>query len=132
MRRRRLLEGVCEWQRRRVIRPLQRTLRPLARISTILNEAPLLIVLLWTSWYWCVGPRRTIRGIWLVPLCEILNSQLKQYFRHPRPGWIAKYPVKLRQWSAEYSFPSSDMQLVASGCSFLFGDDHPESKCGCV
>eukprot|EP00954_Amorphochlora_amoebiformis_P007527 584071-Amorphochlora_amoeboformis.AAC.2 len=76
--------------------------------------------------YWCVGPRRTIRGIWLVPLCEILNSQLKQYFRHPRPGWIAKYPVKLRQWSAEYSFPSSDMQLVASGCSFLFGDDHPE------
>jgi len=117
------LTGICAWQRIHLIRPLQ-TLRSVEPIAKIISEAPILLVSLWIIWYWCVDPRGAVRGIFLVPICEISNAILKQYFRHPRPGWIREHPVEYKQWSAEYSFPSSDMQLVASNAIYLFGR-HP-------
>lgn len=83
----------------------------------------MLIVSMWITWYWCVDPIKSMRGIFLVPICEIVNAFLKQLFQQPRPGWISgPHPVLYKQWSGEYSFPSSDMQLVACCCSFLFSD----------
>mmetsp|Transcript_19394 Transcript_19394/g.28963 ORF Transcript_19394/g.28963 Transcript_19394/m.28963 type:complete len:335 (+) Transcript_19394:42-1046(+) len=118
-------EAFCEWQRRRVITPLQTCLRSFLLVSKILNEAPLLIVSLWICWYWCGDGQLAIRRIWLLPICEISNGLMKQLFRHPRPGWIRRYPVKYHQWSSEYSFPSSDAQIVACCCSALF--EYPSS-----
>eukprot|EP00471_Norrisiella_sphaerica_P005604 CAMPEP_0184489276 /NCGR_PEP_ID=MMETSP0113_2-20130426/14973_1 /TAXON_ID=91329 /ORGANISM="Norrisiella sphaerica, Strain BC52" /LENGTH=371 /DNA_ID=CAMNT_0026872599 /DNA_START=98 /DNA_END=1213 /DNA_ORIENTATION=- len=116
---------VCAWQRRNLILPLQRIqyVEPLAKI---LSEAPILLVSLWVIWFWCVDPS-AVEFLYLVPFCEILNAILKESFGHPRPGWIQETPVEYKQFSAEYSFPSSDMMLVASTATCLFAD-HP----GCV
>jgi len=117
------MEVVCAWQRRNIIAPLQAALKPLAPISLVLSEAPVLVVSLWISWFF-VKQNQGAAGIWLVPIVEILNSFLKSWFRHPRPGWIAKDPVEFRQWTCEYSFPSSDMMLAMASSAYLF-PDHP-------
>jgi hypothetical protein len=51
-------------------------------------------------------------------LKQVLNGILKWHFHEPRPGWVDK-DIKLREWSDEYSFPSSHAQIVWSLANFF-------------
>jgi membrane-associated phospholipid phosphatase len=68
--------------------------------------------------YWVLDRYKCMYGIWLVPTSEIVNGLLKWHYHTPRPGWVDR-TIKLREWSDEYSFPSSHAQIVWSLANFF-------------
>ena len=67
---------------------------------------------------WCISVEACIRGIWLVPVVEVLNGLIKWIFGRPRPGWNDPR-VDVRSISHEYTFPSSHAMLSWSLASFF-------------
>jgi membrane-associated phospholipid phosphatase len=110
-------------QRRLLIRPLQKRLAPFQALSLLLNECILLMIACWAGFLWTGGVWNHIaRGFVLIPLNEMLNCFIKQLFRHPRPGWISHEKVDYKQWNGEFSFPSSDAQMVIMTLAYLIPD----------
>jgi membrane-associated phospholipid phosphatase len=67
---------------------------------------------------WCLSVEACTRGIWLVPVVEVLNGLIKWVFGRPRPGWNDPR-VDVRSVSHEYSFPSSHAMLSWSLATFF-------------
>lgn len=68
--------------------------------------------------YWVLDRYKCVYGIWLVPMSEVINGLLKWHYHTPRPGWVDR-DIKLREWSDEYSFPSSHSQIVWALANFF-------------
>lgn len=67
---------------------------------------------------WCISVDACIKGIWLVPIVEVLNGLTKWCFGRPRPGWNDPR-IDVRSVSHEYSFPSSHAMLSWSLSTFF-------------
>jgi membrane-associated phospholipid phosphatase len=120
---------LSEWERRALIKPLQRNFAVLDGAMKLLGMSvngesilPFFSVL-----YWCADQHKCVAGIWLVPLSEAFNCVVKWQYRRARPAWMDP-DVRLLSWSSEYSFPSSHSQLAWAVAHFMVAaSSHPEA-----
>ena len=123
-----LVGRLSQWERTWIMVPMQR-LRFLDVPSQALAVFGMVefLVVVFATLYWCLDQHKNVCGIWLVPLNEILNGCIKWLTRRGRPGW-ADERVELREWSDEFSFPSSHTQITAAlALWFVLSSAHAEA-----